>query len=253
LALVGLIAVIFLAAGIRAYVAFLMVCLTAVLLVAFAWRVGARRIPGYAAVGAIVVLSLWFPFQWGAGPYFGYYQLTLAGAVQSWQSSAPRMVAAATAARQSFVAAGGGTALVSTPNANEGGSQVDRPRDMAQGVFVGVSALTVPISLLQWASITHMRGGRGLLLLTDIDTLFLDVAALAVMAMLIRGWRVAAQNAPYLSFAAGLFVILAGLVAYIVTNFGTMFRLRVMIATLLWLLPLALVRRPGCRDATPLD
>jgi hypothetical protein len=50
-----------------------------------------------------------------------------------------------------------------------------------------------------------------------------------------------------------LFVILAGLVAYIVTNFGTMFRLRVMIATLLWLLPLALVRRPGCRDATPLD
>jgi hypothetical protein len=253
LALVGLIAVIFLAAGIRAYVAFLMVCLTAVLLVAFAWRVGARRIPGYAAVGAIVVLSLWFPFQWGAGPYFGYYQLTLAGAVQSWQSSAPRMVAAATAARQSFVAAGGGTALVSTPNANEGGSQVDRPRDMAQGVFVGVSALTVPISLLQWASITHMRGGRGLLLLTDIDTLFLDVTALAVMAMLMRGWRVAAQNAPYLSFAAGLFVILAGLVAYIVTNFGTMFRLRVMIATLLWLLPLALVRRPGCRDATPLD
>ena len=47
LALAGLIAVTFLAAAIRAYVAFLIVCLTAVLLAAFAWRVGTRRLPGY--------------------------------------------------------------------------------------------------------------------------------------------------------------------------------------------------------------
>ena len=80
--------------------------------------------------------------------------------------------------------------------------------------------------------------------------MFLDATALAVMAMLIGGRRVAGQNAPYLSFTAGLFVILSGLVAYIVTNFGTMFRLRVMLATLLWLLPLALVRRTGDHDAT---
>ena len=145
LALAGLIAVTFLAAAIRAYVAFLIVCLTAVLLAAFAWRVGTRRLPGYGTVAGIIVLSLWFPFLWGAGPYFEYYQLALAGVVKSWHSSAPKMVAAATAARQSFSATGGGTTLVSPRSPTEGGGEADRPRDMAQGMFVGVGALTIPI------------------------------------------------------------------------------------------------------------
>jgi hypothetical protein len=45
---------------------------------------------------------------------------------------------------------------------------------------------------------------------------------------------------PYVVFATGLTVALALPMAYVVTNFGTLFRLRLMVAAVLWCLPLAL-------------
>ena len=39
--------------------------------------------------------------------------------------------------------------------------------------------------------------------------------------------------------------------AYIVTNFGTLFRLRLMVVMPLWMLPLALANRPGAAGVKP--
>jgi hypothetical protein len=49
------------------------------------------------------------------------------------------------------------------------------------------------------------------------------------------------RNLPYFSFAALLAMISAGLIAYVVTNLGTLLRLRLMFAVPMWLSALALM------------
>ncbi len=86
-------------------------------------------------------------------------------------------------------------------------------------------------------------GGRGLLAITDADTLLMDLTIGAAIAVLVRRRSAIRGRLPYVCFMATLGLAAALLMAYIVTNFGTLFRLRVMASVPLWLLPLALSHR----------
>jgi SAM-dependent methyltransferase len=108
---------------------------------------------------------------------------------------------------------------------------------------VGLGLIFVPVSVLKALSIVDFSGGRGLLLITDIDTVFMDVMIVAAIAFIVRRRSAIGVRLPYLCFAAALGVAAAVLMGYIVTNFGTLFRLRLMVAAPLWLLALALDSR----------
>jgi SAM-dependent methyltransferase len=108
---------------------------------------------------------------------------------------------------------------------------------------VGLALFFVPVSLLKALSIVDFTGGRGLLTITDVDTLFMDVTIVAALACLVRRRPVARGLLPYACFAAIVASAAGLLMAYIVTNFGTLFRLRLMAVAPLWMLPLALGAR----------
>ena len=110
--------------------------------------------------------------------------------------------------------------------------------------MVGISMLFVPISLLQSLSVVQFSGGRGLLFLTDLDTLFLDVTIAAGLVLVYRRWTRARRQLPFLCFLLVLGTVTGGLLAYVVTNFGALFRLRLLMAVPLWMLALAAHGRP---------
>ena len=110
----------------------------------------------------------------------------------------------------------------------------------------GLGFLFVPVSLLRALSLTDLTGGRALLAMADLDTMFMDLTILAGIALLVRRRSTIGDRLAYLCFAGALGVSAALLMAYIVTNFGTLFRLRLMMAAPFWMLPLALgTRRAG--------
>jgi hypothetical protein len=93
-------------------------------------------------------------------------------------------------------------------------------------------------------------------LVTDLDTLFLDFTIIAVAIFMLRAWWPTRSNLAYFTFVLGLGLVLAVLMAYVVTNFGTIFRLRLIVATILWLLPLAVVlnvREPSGQGSSSND
>ena len=110
---------------------------------------------------------------------------------------------------------------------------------------LGLGLIFVPVSLLKALSIVEFSGGRGLLAITDVDTLFMDLTIAAVILVLLRRRSAVRDRLPYVCFAATLAIVTSVLMAYIVTNYGTLFRLRLMAAAPIWLLPLALSNRIG--------
>jgi hypothetical protein len=100
----------------------------------------------------------------------------------------------------------------------------------------------VPISLLRATGIVNFSGGRGLLFLTDIDTLVNDLVLGVCIYFLVARYRPARwpQFVAVLTFT--LLMTLA--LAYVVTNFGTLFRLRLMASASVWLLPVLVRLRP---------
>lgn len=144
-------------------------------------------------------------------------------------------------ARVGFERSGGATNVV-----------IDRKGSglLAEGrvLLFGLVTMLVPITLLKAVGAIDFEGGRSLLLLTDLDTLFLDLTLVATFVFLARNWRAARTQIPYLVFMGGLGLVTMLLLAYAVTNYGTLFRLRAMAGGPLWLLVLALRRPSGAAD-----
>jgi hypothetical protein len=252
-------AIVYMIAGIRAYIAFLIVWAVGGLFLLSALTRSVRGAARQVVLAVVTLIVLWIPFKHGSGLYYDYYLFQLAsivrivpiaGAAAAPLSAADAPLRAVESAREGFVGAGGATNIV-----------VDRPADPAQGrigvagrsvrrLMIGLAAMLVPISLLQWLSIVDMQGGRGLLMITDLDTIFLDLSLLAVVLLMTRLGTLSPSGRAYAIFVGGLAIVTALLMAYVVTNFGTLFRLRLIPATLFWLLPLALIpRSPGTDGA----
>ena len=140
-------------------------------------------------------------------------------------------------ARAGFVRTPGATNLVSA----------DAPqRTVAARLLRGFAATLLPISALKAAGVVEFTGGRGLLVVTDIDAI-VNLLLVAVTASLVPAWWRRPRHIAYVVYAIALAAAVWGPMAYVVTNFGTLFRLRVMVFVLVWLVLLGLA---GTGDRT---
>lgn len=158
-------------------------------------------------------------------------------------------------ARGAFIVAGGATNIAET----QGGGAIDTQRDessvagFAEAMSIGVATMFVPLTLLQALSIVHVSGGGAMRALGDIDTLCFDVMILATAFVFWRLRREVRGNMPYLVFSFSLALMLTILMAYIVTNVGTLVRLRLMLAVPVWTMTFAFARLPRFVDGDARD
>lgn len=128
------------------------------------------------------------------------------------------------------------------------------PRDRFRAVAIGLAAVFVPSSILERLSVVDIHIRTAARLVADADTLVLDLTAAIVLWLLVVNRR--HINPGPLIFALALAVLVALPLAYVMTNFGTLVRLRLMVATPIWLLTLALAPggcRAGLRDDDGFD
>ena len=243
---------IYLIAGVRAYVGFLLVLAVAGVLAASAGRRTLRQAPAYLAVCTVIVALFWLSFKEGAGAYYGYYEAALLSTVGITRSGSLGSAGGSVlAAREGFVRSGGATNVIFRVRHVEGAGWLRRTWEYTLQVGLGTLVILLPISLLRWTSLVQFDGGRGLLAVTDLDTMFIGVTLVTVVLLLKQAWKPPRANLEYMAFAVGLCAVLTILMAFVVTNYGSLFRLRVMVASLLWLLPLALVDPGGNRRLSP--
>lgn len=114
-------------------------------------------------------------------------------------------------------------------------------------VLVGLAALWVPRSIGQSLGLFEIAGGRRLWIFADVDTLVLDLALVGAVWYLLKGLR-----SPRRVFNPIVMMVLVWTVgiaiplAYVVTNYGTLFRLREMVFVGICLIPLAAsLGKPG--------
>ncbi|MEQ1911868.1 MAG: hypothetical protein ABMA15_23820 [Vicinamibacterales bacterium] len=151
-------------------------------------------------------------------------------------------------ARGAFIVAGGAT-NVADGGADTGGGfgaprDNDSVADFAEAMSIGVATMFVPLTILQALSIVHVSGGGAMRALGDIDTVCFDIMMVATVVMTWRLRREVRGNAPYLVFSISLALMLTVLMAYIVTNVGTLVRLRLMLAVPFWTMTFAFARLP---------
>jgi hypothetical protein len=103
----------------------------------------------------------------------------------------------------------------------------------------GAAAVWIPVFLLRPLGVVDVGRWTGFLAIAELDTVFNGGMLLAVTIVL---WRRRAQCQHcvwYLAFV-GVIVALTGLgFAYVITNFGTLFRMRLMVMVPLWMTLLA--------------
>jgi hypothetical protein len=116
-------------------------------------------------------------------------------------------------------------------------------REQLRTVLVGLAIIFVPLSLVRTIVDVEFSGGRGLLSIVDLDTIYLDLAILLVIALLWKRRHAIGDRLPFVVFGIILSATTAVLLGYVVTNFGTLWRLRPLIAVPLWILVVALSPR----------
>jgi hypothetical protein len=249
---------VFYAAGVRAYFAFFMICsLAAVLAVVglrLRWETLYRRLPM-----ALVICLLTAAFYVaGAGPYERFLgrgiRMVLPASAENNVDLVAGVLTQLGELRTRFERSGGGTNVVTAVASLSDEAVFREPvgrfslehqsvGGYARAIVTGLATMFVPISLLQALSITNLDGGRGLLFVTDVDTLFVDATVLLSFLLLYLRWDTAKQRLPYVCYLVLLGGMTTILLAYVVTNFGTQFRLRILAVVPFWLLLLATVDR----------
>lgn len=77
-------------------------------------------------------------------------------------------------------------------------------------------------------------GGRNLLVIADVDTLVMDLSLVLIGWAMYRRRAALQGRLPFVAFAVMLSLLTAVLLGYVVTNFGTLFRLRYLVAAPVW-------------------
>lgn len=121
--------------------------------------------------------------------------------------------------------------------------------DRLTGLAVGTAAVFVPSSVLERLGVIDLHIRTSARLMVDADTLALDLSSALVLWLLIVNRRYV--NPPLLVFAIALALLVALPLAYVMTNYGTLIRLRLMVGAPIWLLTLALAPGFAARDAGP--
>jgi hypothetical protein len=120
------------------------------------------------------------------------------------------------------------------------------PQTTRARMVTGAVAMLIPHALAQWLGMIDVGGGRGLWLFADLDTLVFDLVLLFTLVYCSAALRrKRARVTPLFVLLLLVFMVTAIPLAYSVSNFGTLFRLRQMLYALMALLPLALAEREG--------
>lgn len=220
------------------------------------------------AVGVLALGMMWFAYWQGAGPYFRPSRVERQHIVESlsWvdhQEFGARLRLAFSgldSAREGFVRAGGDTniAIVGhhaqrVPEPNTESETADQPSSVTSSrrlakMTTGLATEFVPASLLKTLGVVDFSGGRGLLPIADIDTLLTDASLLAILTLVYRRRR-DIDHPTFVCFCLVLGVATTVLLGYVVTNLGTLFRMRYLAAAPFWMLALALHRRSAAGAA----
>jgi len=191
----------FLIAGVRPYYAL------------FVWGAAASTLPillfscaqgtrlRHGLTGVVAIVLIWTAFMLGAGPYYELYAPARFLVRQSVTSTLTRV----DSAREGFVLAGGSTNIVIRARRDRGAGvspTADEPTavDRVIQTIVGAAVLFVPISLLKMLSVVDFMGGRGLLFITDADTVFFDGTLAASLGVLLAARRRVASWLPLVWF-----------------------------------------------------
>jgi len=249
--------------SIRIYYAWLTWAALAAALLVFAPFREPRRLGRYGSHAALGLGLLWVAANTGAGPS---YQNPLA----RWIGDRSRPLATVldfrigghdqvrpvalyasagaeiTDVRERFEEAGGSTTMVFSPRLAR------LVGDTLAGEAVGVALMLIPVSILRAAEIVTFDGGRGLLFLTDLDTLFCDAVLIVLLLAALRVRRSTAWAPELWLFSIALAVVTALAIAFVITNYGTLVRLRMLVVMPIWAFPAALaaVRAAG-RPTSP--
>lgn len=114
------------------------------------------------------------------------------------------------------------------------------PQSTGARLLSGAAAMLIPQSIARRLGLIDVGDGRGLMWFTDLDTLVFDAILLATIVLVIRSGRRAGLGNGALWMIVLTTVVLAVALVYVVTNFGTLFRLRAMVFTGLALIPLTM-------------
>jgi hypothetical protein len=230
--------------GVRWYYSSLIWASFALTLGLFGTRQTLRALLWYVPAAFVTLVLLWFAYAAGAGPYYPGPRLSDVSRLTTPADLVNAVLRSVARARAGFVKSGGATNIVQLPT-GEAELEIcescqDGMRRLIRIATVGVATVVVPISVLQAMSVAGFPGGRRLLPIADIDTLVLDVGTIALVILLYRRRRELGHHTPAVIFLLILSAVTTILLGYVVTNFGTLFRLRLMMAVPLWMLPLAL-------------
>jgi len=211
------------AGGVRWYFGPLMWASLAVVVVVFAF-VGRTRPLGEYLRGAALLLSASAVAVLAAGWPQLAHAVNLDAPRVDVADAGSAAIETADVARAGFVRSGGGT-NIEVPTAN----RVDT-------TAIGLLVVFAPTAVVQAVTHVQIPRGRGLLALADIDTVFFDVTLAALAILVWRHRRSLEQAKPFLCFALVLSATTAVLPGYVVTNYGTMFRMRLLVAVPLWVI-----------------
>lgn len=258
---------IYLMSGMRAYFGLLILgLLGGVLLLRGLTLIREHGIVPWRFVGAAVVVlaTVWMGCRLGGGPYYQtlvepvtlpvtaklYAGVDAVLSAVGLRGITPRLSAPSDdgflsvveRSRRGFEYSGGGTNMAAPELERSNGTGLVAK---LAGVMLGLGAVFVPVSLLRATGLVNFTGGGRMLLLTDVDTLFLDVTIVACLVFVWRHRREIGGAWTLPLFLLVLGVVSAVLVGYVVTNYGTLFRLRLLAVVPFWLLPLVLARPAG--------
>jgi hypothetical protein len=110
-----------------------------------------------------------------------------------------------------------------------------------EGIAVGLGAVLLPSPVLGKLAGIDLQISTTARLIADADTLAFDLMAALILWVVIVNRR--ETSSPPLVFGLVLALLVALPLAYVMTNFGTLIRLRLLVAAPIWLLTLALA--PG--------
>jgi hypothetical protein len=224
--------------GIRPYVALFIVVALGLVTLVYLVRPQPVSALRRAGRGAAILILLWIAFAQGAGAYYAGYEQRVLG-VLGIERTGGSAAAVVESAREGFVRSGGRT-NIARPQSHAGDSMIRRLVIAFEALGIGLVLMVTPAAVVNAAGLVDLPDTGGMGRVIDLDTLFVALTCGAILWFARRHHGRFSPGTPYVMYTAVVAVITTVLMAYVVTNLGTLFRLRTIPAAWIWLLPLAL-------------